>query len=29
MIIFGILENLLAFKYEFIYNFNSEDDMGL
>jgi len=29
MIIFGILENLLAFKYEFIYNFNSENDMGL
>jgi rod shape determining protein RodA len=24
MIIFGILENLLAFKHEFIYNFNSE-----
>ncbi len=29
MIIFGILENLLAFKHEFIYNFNSENDMGL
>ena len=30
MIIFGILENLLAFKYEFLYNFNREsDDMGL
>jgi len=29
MIIFGILENLLAFKHEFIYNFNHEnDDMG-
>jgi len=25
MIIFGILENLLAFKHEFIYNFNSEN----
>jgi rod shape determining protein RodA len=29
MIIFGILENLLAFKHEFIYNFNAENDMGL
>jgi rod shape determining protein RodA len=29
MIIFGILENLLAFKHEFIYNFNSEMDEGL
>jgi rod shape determining protein RodA len=30
MIIFGILENLLAFKYEFLYNFNSENDsLGL
>jgi rod shape determining protein RodA len=29
MIIFGILENLLAFKHEFIYNFNRENDMGL
>jgi len=30
MIIFGILENLLAFKHEFLYNFNREDDeMGL
>ena len=30
MIIFGILENLLAFKYDFLYNFNREDDeMGL
>jgi len=30
MIIFGILENLLAFKYDFLYNFNREnDEMGL
>ena len=30
MIIFGILENLLAFKYEFLYNFNREnEDEGL
>ncbi|NPA55047.1 MAG: rod shape-determining protein RodA [Epsilonproteobacteria bacterium] len=30
MIIFGILENLLAFKYEFLYNFNQEnEDEGL
>jgi len=30
MIIFGILENLLAFKYKFLYNFNREnDEMGL
>jgi rod shape determining protein RodA len=29
MIIFGILENLLAFKYDFLYNFNSENDTGL
>jgi len=30
MIIFGILENLLAFKYDFLYNFNSENDsLGL
>ncbi len=27
MIIFGILENLLAFKHEFIYNFNSENNI--
>jgi len=27
MIIFGILENLLAFKYEFIYNFNQEEGL--
>ncbi len=29
MIIFGILENLLAFKFDFIYNFNQENDTGL
>ncbi len=30
MIIFGILENLLAFKYDFLYNFSREnDEMGL
>jgi len=29
MIIFGILENLLAFKHEFLYNFNSENSTGL